>query len=213
MSVTNNNQVDNSVDNSTNDNRVDNRVTYNVRTKDGKPAREYACEKTGAKKTNVNNVSWHKAAGKWLVRYVDPVTKKLAHVGYCKEFDDACAAREEAQAREGTREGAKRPGVLKYNKKGRPFCECGRCGKKRKLAAFAPDPKMKAKFDRFRKACDDLGSGDKERVERAEEILGRMPIGMKNDALRTSVCRGCRDTDRKSKQEGPNSRVAKCRAA
>lgn len=31
------------------DKRVDNRVTYNVRTKDGKPAREYACEKTGAK--------------------------------------------------------------------------------------------------------------------------------------------------------------------
>ena len=99
-SVTNGDTVNN--DNSTNDNRVDNRVTYNVRTRDGKPAREYACEKTGAKKTNVNNVNWNKAAGKWMVQYVDPVTKKLAHVGIFKEFDDACAAREEAQAREGT---------------------------------------------------------------------------------------------------------------
>ena len=58
-----------------NDNRVTN-ITYNVRTTDKKPAREWIDEKTELPKTNVARVNWEKARGKWTVQVVDAETRR-----------------------------------------------------------------------------------------------------------------------------------------
>ena len=82
--------------NTYNDNRVDNRVTNNttyvVRTKPlGEEPRQWVDE-AGVPRTNVANVSWKKADKTWRVRAVDAPTRKLAHVGLRKDWDDAVRA-------------------------------------------------------------------------------------------------------------------------
>ena len=56
--------TNNITNNTTNDNSVTNN-TYNVRTTDNKPAREWIDATTGLPTTNVANVCWYKAGRKW----------------------------------------------------------------------------------------------------------------------------------------------------
>ena len=78
-----------------NDNRVTNNHTYVVRTKPlGEEPRQWVDE-TGVPRTNVAMVNWRtfrSGNGSWHVRAVDAPTRKLAHVGLRKDWDDAVRA-------------------------------------------------------------------------------------------------------------------------
>ena len=200
--------------NTYNDNRVDNRVTNNttyvVRTKPlGEEPRQWVDE-AGMPRTNVANVSWHKAKKTWHVQAVDAPTRKRAHVGYAKDWDAAVRLREEAQKTEGT----KGPGELEFTEDGEAVVACGKCRRTFGLASYAPEPcKHKKTFAAFEAACEGLQSADPEVATEAEALLAVMPEGRGNEALRTSRCRGCRDVLHRSQMEGPNSALAKCYAA
>jgi len=195
------------------DKRVDNRVTNNhnttyvVRTKPlGEEPRQWVDEKSGLPRSNVANVSWHKARKTWLVDAVDAQTRKLAHVGYAKKWDDAVRLREEAQKTEGT----KGPGELEFREDGEAVVACGNCRHTFGLASYAPEPcAWKKKFADFEKACKGLESAD---PEAAEALLAVMPTGTGNKALRASQCRVCRDALHRSNTEGPNSARSICLA-
>ena len=195
-----------------NDNRATN-ITYNVRTTDKKPASNWIDEKTKLPTTNVANVYWDKASGKWMVQVVDTETRKLTTVGRFphEKWHDAVRLREEAQKTEGTRG----PGELEFTEDGEAVAACGHCRKTFGLASFAPEPCMhKKKFAEFKEACVGLGSDDAEVAAEAEAVLAVMPANVKdNEALRTSSCRRCRDAAHKSFVEGPESAVARWRDA
>ena len=84
------NRVDNRVTN--NDNRVTNNHTYVVRTSPRDQEPRQWVDEAGVPRTNVANVSWKKADKTWRVRAVDAPTRKLAHVGLRKDWDDAVRA-------------------------------------------------------------------------------------------------------------------------
>jgi hypothetical protein len=208
--ITNNN--DNSVTNNTtnNDNRVtnNNNITYNVRTKDNKPAAHWIDAKTGLPKTNVASVSWHKRNGKWRVQAIDAETKRQKHVGLREDWHDAVRLREEAQKTEGTMG----PGELEFTEDGEAVAACGLCRRTFGIASYAPEPcKYKKEFAQFAKVCVEIGSDDPKVAAEAEKTLAVMPKGRVNKALRTSKCRGCREVKRKSTTVGPNSVPARCR--
>ena len=192
-----------------NDNRVTN-ITYNVRTTDKKSACNWIDEKTGLPKTNVANVDWIKERGKWKVRAVNAETRKREHVGYRREWDDAVRLCEEVQKTEGTR-GA---GELKFTEDGEAVAACCVCRRTFGIASYAPEPCMfKQKFAQFVEACVGLGSDDEKVVSKAEAILAVMPEGRGNKAVRTSTCRPCRDVGRKTRMEGTESAITRCRDA
>ena len=202
--------TNNITNNITNDNRVTNNITYNVRTTDKKSPREWIDEKTGLPKTNVANVSHNKKQGKWQVKAVDAETRKRKHVGRRKEWHDAVRLREEAQKTEGTMG----PGELEFTEDGEAVVRCGNCCHTYGIASYAPEPcKNKKKFAVFKGACVGLGSDDPKVAAKAEAVLAVMPEGQKNEALRTSQCRRCRDALHKSQMEGPESALARCRDA
>jgi len=212
-SVTNNTTNDNRVTN--NDNRVtNNNITYDVRTKGNKPAAHWIDAKTGRPKTNVAMVSWYKRDGKWLVQAVDAETKKLKHVGFREDWHDAVRLREEAQKTEGTMKGTFGPGELEFTEDGEAVVACGQCHRTFGIASYAPEPcKYKKEFAQFAKVCVEIGSDDPKVAAEAEAILAVMPTGRRNQALRKSNCRGCREVIRKSNTVGPDSNRARCRDA
>ena len=188
-----------------NDNRVDNSVTNNhnttyvVRTRPlGQEPRQYVDEE-GVPRTNVANVNWFKAGKTWQVRAVDPQTGKNTGVGYRKDWHDAVRLRETHQKTEGT--GG--PGELEFTANGEAVVACGNCHHTFGLAWYAPEPCWnKKEFAKFEAACEQLQSDNSDVAAAAEALLAVMPIGRGNKALRKSVCRGCRDVDRRSRTEG-----------
>lgn len=193
-----------------NDNRVTNNITYNVRTRNGDFPRQWIDEKTGLPKTNVRNVNWCKKQNTWRVQAIDTEKKKIVHVGLRKNWEDAVSLREQAQKTEG-RHG---PGELCFGSDGEIMAACGNCRKMNGIASYAPDPcTRKKKFDEFKVACGQLESNDVNVAAKAEALLAVIPEGPGNKALRTSLCRRCRDNAHRSQTEGPNSAFAKCRAA
>ena len=203
--ITNN---DNRVTN--NDNRVTNIITYNVRTTDGEKPSHRIDAKTGLPKTNVANVSWYKKYGKWQVRVVDAETRKPKGVGYRKEWHYAVRLREEVQKTEGTMG----PGELEFKEDGEAVVRCSQCCHTYGIASYAPEPCVfKKKFAEFKGECGRLGSDDPKVAAKAEAVLAAMPDGNGGKALRTSMCRRCRDVAHRSKMEGPESASARCRDA
>ena len=193
----------------TNDNRVTN-ITYNVRTNDKEPARHWIDPKTGLSKTNVAMVNWHKQTGKWRVRAVDAETRKLKDVGLREEWHDAVRLREEKQKTEGT----KGPGEFEFTEDGEAVVRCGHCCHTYGIASYAPEPcKNKKKFAEFKRECVGLGSDDPDVVAKADAVLAAMPDGNGGKALRTSMCRRCRDVAHKTRMEGPENASARCRDA
>jgi hypothetical protein len=204
--ITNNN--DNRVTN--NDNRVTNIITYNVRTTDGEEPSHRIDAKTGLPKTNVANVSWYKRYGKWQVRAVDAETRKPKGAGYRKEWHDAVRLREEVQKTEGTMG----PGELEFKEDGEAVVRCSQCCHTYGIASYAPEPCVfKKKFAEFKGECGRLGSDDPEVAAKAEAVLAAMPDGNGGKALRTSMCRRCRDVAHKTRMEGPENASARCRDA
>lgn len=184
---------------------------YNVRTKDGKPPRQWVCPRKNTPQTNVANVYWHKRDNRWAVERIDPVRERLVHVCYSKTFDEACTAREKAQLGEG----GFGPGELVFDKMGQAIVKCGKCRLWFPLTAYAPEPcKYKKEFKKFADACVDLGGDDERKAGEAERLLSMMPTSKgKRTALRRSQCRQCRDIAHRTTFEGPDSARSKCRNA
>ena len=183
---------------------------YQVRTTDGEPARHWIDDETGLPRTNVANVTWDRRRATWQIHVTSAKDKKRKTAGCRKEWHDAVRLREEKQRTEGNMG----PGELEFTQYGKAIAACGFCRKTFGISSFAPEPCWnKKKFEEFKKVCVWLGTGDVVVVAKAEAMLAAMPGGARNTALRTSLCRGCRDVAHKSQMEGPESAAARCRDA
>jgi hypothetical protein len=155
-------------------------------------------------------MSWDKRYRRWKVQAVDAETRKMKHAGVSKDWHVAVRLREQAQKTEGTRG----PSELEFTEDGEAVVRCSKCCHTYGIASYAPEPCIfKKKFAEFKEVCGRLGSDDPEVAAKAEAVLAVMPEGQKNEALRTSQCRRCRDTVHKSQMEGPESALARCRDA
>lgn len=160
-------------------------------------------------KTNVANVSWHKERNGWQVRHVDAETRKTKYKYFkgCDAWDKAVRHREKVQAVE-RKQG---PGALKFAADGTVEAECSKCHRAFGIGSFAPEPCWgKKAFAVFAQTCVEIQSADPQVADAAQARLAVLPEGPKNEAIRRSKCR---DVQHRTRMEGPNSNIAKCRAA
>ena len=162
----------------------------------------------------MTGVCWHRGREKWEIKWINPVNKKRSGFCRCHSFEDACAAREQAQKKEGDRKGTFSPGELVFDKHGHAKVACGKCRCTKCITSYAPNPLSRKKaFAHFKEACKEMNGDDEEKAKRAGERLRVVPSGFNNGAIRRSWCRSCRDIAHKSKMYGPDSAIAKCVAA